>query len=121
MTSNDRRRRPLSKDERVLWATFTKKIEPLHDRPSGEDSEPDADETVAPAERPRRMKSPPVAPKSEAKLAPKEPPLAPLGRRGKQRIARGRDAIEARLDLHGLTQSEAHGELLRFLRIASAR
>jgi DNA-nicking Smr family endonuclease len=39
----------------------------------------------------------------------------------KQRIARGKDEIDGRLDLHGLTQSEAHATLLRFLRAASAR
>ena len=44
------------------------------------------------------------------------PPLAPLGRRMKQRVARGKEAIDGRLDLHGLTQSEAHAALLRFLR-----
>ncbi len=37
------------------------------------------------------------------------------------RVARGKEAIEARLDLHGLTQSEAHAALTRFLRSASAR
>jgi len=39
----------------------------------------------------------------------------------KQRVARGKEKIDGRLDLHGLTQSEAHGTLLRFLRTASAR
>jgi DNA-nicking Smr family endonuclease len=34
-------------------------------------------------------------------------------------VARGHDAIDARLDLHGHTQDEAHGVLLRFLRRAS--
>jgi len=38
----------------------------------------------------------------------------------KQRVARGRDPIEARLDLHGMTQMQAHAELLRFLRRAQA-
>jgi DNA-nicking Smr family endonuclease len=115
------RRRALSKDERVLWATFTQKIARLRDKPAGLDPEPDAPETPPPPDKPRRVKAPPMVPKSEPKPAPREMPLAPLGRRGKQRIARGRDAIEARLDLHGLTQSEAHGELSRFLRIASAQ
>src|ERR1019366_4885255 len=32
-----------------------------------------------------------------------------------------KQAIDARLDLHGLTQSEAHAALLRFLRSAGAR
>ena len=49
------------------------------------------------------------------------PPLVPLGRRMKQRVARGKDEIDGRLDLHGLTQSEAHAALLRFLRTASSR
>ena len=48
------------------------------------------------------------------------PPLAPLGRRLKQRVARGREPIEARLDLHGMTQQQAHAALLRFLHRAQA-
>jgi DNA-nicking Smr family endonuclease len=39
----------------------------------------------------------------------------------KQRVARGKEALDGRLDLHGLTQSEAHATLLRFLRAASTR
>ena len=39
----------------------------------------------------------------------------------KQRVVRGKETIDGRLDLHGLTQSEAHAMLLRFLRSASAR
>jgi len=52
------------------------------------------------------------------KLAP-PPLLTPLGRRTRQRVARGLEAIDARLDLHGLTQSEAHAALFHFLRNAS--
>jgi len=47
--------------------------------------------------------------------------LAPLGRRMRQRIARGNHMIGGRLDLHGLTQHEAHDALLGFLRAARAR
>jgi DNA-nicking Smr family endonuclease len=39
----------------------------------------------------------------------------------KQRIARGAHAIDGRLDLHGMTQDEAHGRLLSFLRGRQAR
>ena len=35
------------------------------------------------------------------------------------RVARGKETIDGRLDLHGLTQSQAHAALLRFLRTAS--
>ncbi len=38
-----------------------------------------------------------------------------------RRVARGKEAIDARLDLHGLTQAQAHSALLRFLRNAHAR
>ena len=46
--------------------------------------------------------------------------LVPLGRRLKQRVARGRDPIDARIDLHGHTQKQAHAALLRFLQRAQA-
>jgi DNA-nicking Smr family endonuclease len=46
--------------------------------------------------------------------------LSNLGRRERQRLARGTLAIDARIDLHGLTQSEAHAALARFLRRAQA-
>ncbi len=39
----------------------------------------------------------------------------------RQRVARGREPIDARIDLHGLTQAEAHAALSRFLHAASAR
>jgi DNA-nicking Smr family endonuclease len=39
----------------------------------------------------------------------------------KRGVVSGKHEIDARLDLHGLTQSEAHAALLRFLRNAHAR
>jgi DNA-nicking Smr family endonuclease len=45
----------------------------------------------------------------------KEPRLHPLERPVKRKIAKGRLALEARIDLHGMIQSEAHGFLLGFL------
>jgi DNA-nicking Smr family endonuclease len=63
----------------------------------------------------------PIAAAAASAATPAVPALAPLGRRMRQRVARGREAIDARLDLHGLTQSEAHAALLHFLRQANAR
>jgi DNA-nicking Smr family endonuclease len=52
----------------------------------------------------------------------KSPPAsAPLEKRLKQKIARGSQPIDARLDLHGHTQAEAHDALLRFLRRTQSR
>jgi DNA-nicking Smr family endonuclease len=39
----------------------------------------------------------------------------------KKTIARGNRAIDGRLDLHGMTQAEAHDALFRFLRAKQAR
>ena len=53
--------------------------------------------------------------------SPSLPPLAPLDRREKKRILRGIGAIDARLDLHGMTQREAHNALFGFLRMCHMR
>lgn len=53
--------------------------------------------------------------------APNDRRLHPLERPVKRKIAKGRLALEARLDLHGMIQSEAHGLLLSFLIKAHTR
>ncbi len=52
---------------------------------------------------------------------PSAPPLAPIERRLKRELGRGRGAIDAALDLHGLTQAEAHQALRGFLRRSQSR
>jgi len=124
MSSRDGgRRRFLSYEERVLWTTVTKAIEPLRAAARlvpEEDAEPamKVAKPAHPAPRSRKA-SPPLAPHKPA--PPPAPPLTPLSRRMKRGVARGKQAIDARLDLHGLTQSEAHAALLHFLRNAHAR
>jgi DNA-nicking Smr family endonuclease len=117
MSARDRRR-VLSREERVLWRTVTQSIAPLRNTPHvASEIENTSDVTPSPAQSRRAVKSVPVPSKAPPASAP--PPLAPLGRRMRQRVARGREAIDARFDLHGLTQSEAHAALLHFLRTAS--
>ena len=48
-------------------------------------------------------------------------PLAPIERRLKRELARGRGAIDGALDLHGMNQAEAHQALRGFLRYSQAR
>ncbi len=119
MTSGDgKRRRLLSQEERVLWTAVTKSIAPLREIPAT--NMDDVAEKAAPPRPVKRTTKPgPIAHPVPEKKSP--PPLTPLGRRMKQRVARGKDEIDGRLDLHGLTQSEAHAALLRFLRAASSR
>ena len=52
------------------------------------------------------------------KLPSAAPPLAPLGRRERSQLSRGRKQIDARLDLHGMTQTRAHRALSGFLQRA---
>jgi DNA-nicking Smr family endonuclease len=108
------RRRALSDEERALWTGIARSTTPL--RPAQDSPEP------APSDL--RGESSPAATRPPARGTPSPaknaPPLAPLGRRLKQRVARGREPIDARLDLHGMTQMQAHAALLRFLRRAQA-
>jgi DNA-nicking Smr family endonuclease len=121
------RRRRLSDDERTLWHRVTRSIAPL--KRARIKVEPVDRETVAPgAPTPPKAKPPPPArvtksrPAEVAKPAPTPAPMpASLDRKQKKRLARGTEPIDARIDLHGLTQSEAHSALLHFLRRAQHR
>jgi DNA-nicking Smr family endonuclease len=113
------RRRVLSYEERVLWTTVTKAIAPL--RATARLAPDEETETTADVVKPPRPAGPKKASPPLASQKPAPPPLTPLSRRMKRGVARGKQAIDARLDLHGLTQSEAHAALLRFLRNAGAR
>ena len=117
MSSGDgKRRRVLSPEERVLWTTVTRSIAPLRESAVGDEESPSTVETKRVAVSVANPAS-----RKPALTESKAPPLAQLGRRMKQRVARGKEKIDGRLDLHGLTQSEAHATLLRFLRTASSR
>ena len=109
------RRRALSEDERVLWSTVTRSIAPLKGRKRAEDAA-----EIAPAET-RSTARPAASPAATPPRRTTPPPLAPIDRRTKQRLARGATEIGGRLDLHGLTQAEAHAALARFLHTAQAR
>jgi DNA-nicking Smr family endonuclease len=101
------RRRDLSEEERALWRGYARSVSPLRNRQETDESAP-ADEKSA--------GTPGKGVRLRAEMPPaKTPPLAPLPRRLKQRVARGREPIEARIDLHGKTQTQAYAALLRFL------
>jgi DNA-nicking Smr family endonuclease len=111
-------RRGLSDDEREVWATVTRRIKPLK-RARKILSDPPMPQPARKAAPAKPAVAAPARPVAQRPVA-ESPPLAPLGRREKQRVARGRDRIDARLDLHGHTQDEAHSALRRFLQRASA-
>jgi DNA-nicking Smr family endonuclease len=106
--------RRLSEEEIALWAEVAKSVA----RRRG---------ASLPAVAPRPAV--PVAPAPLAKSgaspsAPtprKPPPLAPLERRLKRDLARGRGAIDSAIDLHGMNQAEAHHALRGFLVFAQSQ
>ena len=122
MSRDGNRRRVLTQDERVLWTIVTKSVAPLRDgtlEQPDDDIAAEAPKPARPAKRPAKLVPTTLPPPKQP--PPLTPPLAPLGRRMRARVARGKQAIDGRLDLHGLTQSEAHSALLHFLRNAIAR
>ena len=110
-----RRKRSLSEEERALWESVAKQTKPLRRRHRAVKSPalPDA-ETPTTAKSPATPR-PPQSVKTPLVPKPAAPPLAPLGRRERSQLSRGRKEIDARLDLHGMTQIRAHRALSGFL------
>jgi DNA-nicking Smr family endonuclease len=115
-------KRKLTDDERRLWADVIRAVRPLQSRRRA--NEPPAPETLSlqqsepGPERQSYHPNRPARPQTRGNL--QSPPLATLARRDKQRLARGLSSIDARLDLHGMTQAQAHVALARFLGRAQA-
>ena len=106
-------RRRLSDDERALWGGFARGVTPLR-RDAGGALGVVSDRTA--------HETPPVQSGPKERLHAKQPPaLAQFDRRLRQRVARGHLAIDVRLDLHGMTQKQAHAALLHFLPQAQAQ
>jgi len=136
MSQQGKRRRGLTYEDRVLWTAIAKSIKPLSIKPLRAEAKNVADDSgdvvpealkppaKPPAKHPPKFTKPVKVQKTFAPVVaakPVAPPLEPLTRRMKSRVAKGRQAIDARLDLHGFTQHEAHSILLRFLRSAHER
>jgi DNA-nicking Smr family endonuclease len=114
-----RRKRALSEEERALWESVAKQVKPLRKKPRAPKAPIGAivEDTFVAAKSAAAPKSPANA---RAAKPDKPPPLAPLGRRERSQLSRGRKEIEGRLDLHGMTQTRAHRALRSFLQHASS-
>jgi DNA-nicking Smr family endonuclease len=117
------RKRALSEEERALWESVAKQTKPLRKRArttkppvaSPDSKMPAAAKAVA---SPKPSPAVRIARAPKPNPAPAAPPLAPLGRRERSQLSRGRKDIDARLDLHGMTQTRAHHALFSFLQRA---
>lgn len=117
------RDKELSKEDRVLWGKVARSVTPLPGRPAdrtmpeAEDFAALLDPAPAPPPRPAAERGEPP-PTRQKPGGPARPPAIDAPTR--QKLARGRLPIEGKVDLHGLTQSEAHTLLLSFLHRAYA-
>ncbi|MFC4352354.1 Smr/MutS family protein [Fodinicurvata halophila] len=127
----------LSREEARLWKHVVRDARPLPGRarlkgsvahPGQEDRDNQASETSSSDETAGKAKMPSSLP--PRKVAPKRSQSTPelshgmmagIDRRSAERMRRGKMPIEARLDLHGLDQQKAHGELDGFLARAQAQ
>jgi len=137
-------RRPLTADEEHLWSLVVRNVRPLRlgKRPATDVRHKPG---VRHATRPvaDRATPPPYPPPSPSPTLPRKrgregwgtgegregvlpqrpagvPALSPFLRKEKQKLARGNAAIDARIDLHGMTQAAAHVALRRLLHRAQA-
>jgi DNA-nicking Smr family endonuclease len=109
--------RLLSDDELELWTAVTADVRPFRVRTSRRKKE------AEPAEaQPRRYNSG----RAETTPVKPEPPLrqrqgpSDIDHRTRVKLRRGRLEVDAKLDLHGYRQAEAHRALIEFLRRAQA-
>ncbi len=119
--------RKLTSEERVLWGKVAKSARALPGR--AEEARQLEEEIRAMMTSEEAALQKPAQPANEGALPPSPTPKPrrpvgshqPLEKPVHRKLAKGRLAIEARIDLHGLYQSEAHDLLLDFLYRAHER
>jgi DNA-nicking Smr family endonuclease len=92
--------------ERGIWAEAMRDVTPLRERPS-------LPLPAVPPGPPEPTRAPQGSPEPSAAIPLEQ--FAGIDRANAERLKRGRHPIEARLDLHGRTQAEAHRELIEFV------
>jgi DNA-nicking Smr family endonuclease len=126
-SGGDKKRAPrmrlLSWEEIALWRHATADVKPRAQKaPPEAKPEPKIESPAPPAAKPppapfgKKAPSPAAAPApAPAKGPAPQPPLAPLDRRLKRRLSSGRAEVDDVIDLHGMTQAQAHRALNAFL------
>ena len=120
-----RRRRHLTPDEHKLWSGVIRSIAPLKrklPKARAHEVKPAPAEQAPPTLRRTEPAPPrqPIAPSASKPASRPALPVVGLERRDKQRLVRGTQGIDLRIDLHGKTQSEAYAALFSFLRKAQS-
>jgi DNA-nicking Smr family endonuclease len=106
-TTSNRVRAP---NNRSLWQEAVRDVRPLRERPAPLARLPN----LEPGQKPSRDEQPRASPSSPSAVSDR---FVGIDRANAERLKRGLHKIEARLDLHGMTQAEAHQELAGFIRM----
>ena len=115
-------RRPLTADEEQLWSLVARTVRPLR-----LGKKPMTDTRRSTGVRHAATGAAEVVGRPEphvaisAHRAVRMPTLSPIVRKEKHRLARGSTAVDARIDLHGMTQTQAYGALRRLLHRSQAK
>jgi len=112
--------RSLSHEERILWSRVARSVAPLPGKAADPEAVEAADFATLLDERPSDDRQIAVSAPSVGVAPPRADRQHRLDSTTRGKLAKGRLAIEGKVDLHGLTQSEAHALLLSFLHRAYA-
>jgi DNA-nicking Smr family endonuclease len=110
----------LSAEDRILWARITRTAVPLKRSGRASLAETEEDQETAEPLPAERAPAPALAPRQTAPAQAAHPSPRSLDLPTRKKLAKGRLPIEGTVDLHGLTQNEAHALLLSFLHRAYA-
>lgn len=121
----NRRPRQLTPDELTLWHHVVRDARPLHGTDPVSAPEParavaEAGDGATGATRPAPSPLPAALPPPASRRLDPAGPID-LDRRSWLKLRRGLYPLDARLDLHGLTQAEAYSRLCAFLAAAQNR
>lgn len=119
------RKRALTAEEAELWGASMRNTRALRRRERAQAAGPSAKaEHGQPLLSPRQDAKAPV-PAAQKPVPPQaavqSAPIARLDEKQRRRLSKSRDAIDARLDLHGFRQRDAYTALRAFIFSAAAR
>ena len=131
MGRDDKKHPPLSDEDAELWSRVAAQAEPLPGLRRARHVEtsrvlaPKTDDPAPPSARksaePKGVNAAKPATKAPPRPVPKKLPMPDtrLDPKSRRRLARGTIAIDARIDLHGLTAARARARLTGFLTAAA--
>ncbi|MBV2142040.1 Smr/MutS family protein [Falsochrobactrum sp. TDYN1] len=127
MVHEDDKKDYLRPEDRILWETVARTAKPLSPKKIITEVSPDFSTLLAQEEKASKPALKALRPTGETRepkkslSALRERPIHTFDRPTHRKISKGRVDIEARIDLHGLTQNDAYELLYGFLVSAHAR